>query len=63
MNVLTQFGQVSQSIFPSNTAETFTSSINGVISANMGVVIAVVAVVFGINFARKMLNRGLRGKV
>ena len=51
------------SIFPANTVTTFTDTITTTISDNMGMIIGVVAVIFGINFARRMLNRGLKGKV
>ena len=51
------------SIFPANTVTTFTDTITKTISDNMGMIIGVVAVIFGINFARRMLNRGLKGKV
>ena len=55
--------QFAVSIFPDTTLSTFTTQITGTISDNMGVIIGIVAVIFGINFARKMLNRGLKGRV
>ena len=55
--------QFAVSIFPDTTLSTFTTQITSTISDNMGVIIGIVAVIFGINFARKMLNRGLKGRV
>lgn len=54
---------VNYSFFPEGTVKTFTDALTGVLSANISVVLGIVAVVFAIGFARKMLNRGLRGKV
>lgn len=51
------------SIFPADTVTTFTTAITGAISDNMGVVIGIVGLIFGINFARRLLNRGLKGKM
>lgn len=60
MDSLLVFGA---SIFPTDTITTFTNTITTTISDNMGMIVGVVAVIFGINFARRMLNRGMKGKV
>lgn len=54
---------VNYSFFPEGTVKTFTDALTGVLSANIGIVLGIVAVVFAINFARKMLNRGIKGRV
>ncbi|MGI6612442.1 MAG: hypothetical protein ACOX0Z_02625 [Candidatus Nanosyncoccaceae bacterium] len=41
----------------------FTTQLTTVVSDNLPAVVGIVAVVWGINFARRMINRGLKGRV
>lgn len=51
------------SIFPATAGADLVSAITTAISDNIGVVLVVVGAVVGINWARRALNRGVKGKV
>lgn len=50
-------------IFTNENTGGFITTITQVVSENLPAVIGIVAVVWGINFARRMVNRGLKGRI
>ncbi len=50
-------------IFPTTTVADFTTGITGVLSANIGVVLGILALMFGIKFIFKLFNKSTRGHV
>lgn len=61
MNPLGIFGTTA--IFTTDNTAGFITTITDVVSKNLPAVIGIVAVVWGINFAQRMVNRGLKGKI
>lgn len=60
MYLLTQLGTA---IFTAENVGPFVTAMTGAITENMPAVILLAGTIFGINFARKMINRGLKGRV
>lgn len=58
--LFTTFGAA---IFTTENVAPFVTAMTGAISENIGAVILLAGTIFGINFARKMINRGLSGRV
>lgn len=58
--MLNQFGA---SIFPATAGTDLLTTVTTTVADNITIVLVVVGGIFGINFARRMLNRGLKGKV
>ncbi len=50
-------------IFTTEHANSFITALTTTLTENIPAVIAIVAVVFSINFARRMINRALKGKI
>lgn len=50
-----------ETVFPADTVTTFTTAVTGVLSANIGVVIGILAFVFGIKFIMRLFNKSTRG--
>lgn len=48
-------------VFPTSAVTDFTTSLTGVLSANIGVVLGVLAFVFGIKFIMSLFNKSTRG--
>lgn len=51
--MLQAFG-AGEAVFPADTITTFTTAVTGVLSANIGVVIGILAFVFGIKFIMRL---------
>lgn len=51
------------SIFPSGAVATVTDGITGAISANIAVVLGVLAFVVGLRYILRLFNKSLHGKV
>lgn len=50
-------------IFTTENVAPFVTAMTNAISENIAAVILLAGTIFGINFARKMINRGLSGRV
>lgn len=48
-------------LFPTSTVSDFTTGLTTVISENIGVVIGILALVFGIKFVMNLFNKSTRG--
>ncbi len=48
-------------LFPTTTVTDFTTALTGVISANIGVVLGILAFVFGIKFIMRLFNKSTKG--
>jgi hypothetical protein len=48
-------------VFPTTAVSDFTSAFTGVISANIAVVLGILALVFGIKFVMRLFNKSTKG--
>ena len=48
-------------VLPADTLAEFTAGLTGVLAANIGVVIGILALVFGIKFIFRLFNKSTRG--
>lgn len=48
-------------VFPATTVSDFTGALSGVLTANIGVVLGILAFVFGLKWIMRLFNKSTRG--
>lgn len=48
-------------VFPTTTVSDFTTALSGVLTANIGVVLGILAFVFGLKWIMRLFNKSTRG--
>jgi len=48
-------------IFPTTAATDFTTAFTGILSSNIGVVLVILATMFGIKFVMRLFNKSTKG--